>query len=117
MAMKTLDCTLLAPEWAGALRLAVAVGLVLLTFGRPSVAQDGPEGEEFIVAHAGAPDKRGKGKPPETVCWLPKGCAYVRGVVVGHPMIAALATDARFRRVAAAEGLGTMLVRDRKSVV
>jgi hypothetical protein len=31
--------------------------------------------------------------------------------VVGHPMIAALATDARFRRVAAAEGLGTMLVR------
>jgi hypothetical protein len=88
--------------------LAVTTATAVWTAG--VLGQDMPEGDEFTVVHADLPAKKGQ-PPPESVCWLPKGCANVRGVVVGHPMIEALATEARFRRVAAEEGLGTMLIR------
>ena len=70
------------------------------------------EGTETIVKTETGKDKKGRQrKPAETPCWLPKGCKYVRGVVVGHPMIGSLATEDRFRKVAAEEDLGTMLIK------
>jgi hypothetical protein len=92
---------------AGLLLLALCLGA-----GAAEAAllpEQAPDGNEFIILHEDIPVKRGRPKA-RTVCWLPRGCPYIRGVIVAHPMIAALATDARFRRVAAEEDLGTMLI-------
>jgi len=84
------------------------VGAMLLTGSAASAV----EGTETVVKTEMGKDKRGRQrKPAETVCWLPKGCKYVRGVIVGHPMIGSLATEDRFRKVAAEENLGTMLIK------
>lgn len=89
--------------------MRAVAALLAVGFAAACIAQ---EGAETIVRTDRGPDKRGKPqKPSENVCWLPRDCDYVRGVIVGHPMIESLATEERFRTVAAEEGLGTMLIR------
>ena len=90
--------------------LVVALVLAQTALGAAVLAQESsPEGAETVILIP-RPNKGGKPRPPDKIVyWLPAKCAYVRGVVVAHPMIAELAIGARFRRVAADEGLGMLL--------
>lgn len=64
----------------------------------------------FTVRISNETRKDGKQAPgTQADCWLPDGCTCVRGVIATHPMLAGLAKDRRFRKVASEEGLGTMV--------
>jgi len=57
------------------------------------------------------PPKKGKPRPPVALsCWLPADCKYVRGVIVASGQITKLATGSQFRKLAAEEDLGTLVL-------
>jgi hypothetical protein len=60
-----------------------------------------PPGDVFVCVHTNIPVRRGQ-PPVQTTCWLPKGCEYVRGVIVAGSYGSVLPV----RKVAVEEGLG-----------
>ena len=57
------------------------------------------------------PPRGGEPQPPVGIsCWLPKGCDYVRGIVVASTQVPGMATGHQIRKVAADESLGTMVL-------
>jgi hypothetical protein len=96
---------LLRPRRGAAWAMIISLLFVL---GQIGFAQ---QGEEITILFPQGPNKQGKPQPPaKVVCWLPADCKYVRGVVVAHPMIREFATSPLVRKVAAEEGLGTMVM-------
>lgn len=90
----------------GAGGLTAALLLAALAAAAPA-----QQGTETVIETPRGPNKRGKPQPPvQNVCWLPEDCKYVRGIIVANGMIRDLALEGRFRRVAAEEGLGTMVL-------
>ena len=60
------------------------------------------------------PPRRGKAQdPPKAQLWIPPGCGFVRGLVMGHPpaLGSGLTGDASIRLAAAEKGLGVICFR------